>query len=115
MSELFKSNIKDWVIIDNEIKKLNEQIRELRDRKGSKYEDIIEYVNTNELSSATIQISDGLLKFQNTNQTSPLTFKFIQKCLVDIIKNEEKVDTIINYIKEQREIKSTIDIKRIYK
>ena len=115
MSELFKSNIKDWVIIDNEIKKLNEQIRELRDRKGSKYEDIIEYVNTNELSSATIQISDGQLKFQNTNQTSPLTFKFIQKCLLDIIKNEEKVDTIINYIKEQREIKSSIDIKRIYK
>ena len=35
-------------------------------------------------------------------------------CLSEIIKNEEQVTTIMNHIKESREIKYIPDIKRTY-
>ena len=66
------------------------------------------------MSHARIQISDGLLKFQNNKVTSPLTFKFLKQCLSECIENEEKVEQLINYIKEKREVKYVPDIKRLY-
>ena len=39
---------------------------------------------------------------------------YVNKCLSEIIKNENQVKQIINYIKQKREIKVIEDIKRIY-
>ena len=114
MSEHFKYNIKEWVGLDNEIKELNERIKVLRNKKTEINSNIIEYVDTNNLTSATIQISDGRLRFQNINSSTPLTFRYIQQCLSELISNDDRVNEIVQYIKDKREIRTNIDIKRIY-
>ena len=108
----FEGNIQQWVSIDNQIKLLNEKIKDLRDKKNTLSEDINEYVKTNKLSKSTIQISDGKLKFVDTRVAEPLTFKYLEKTLGEVIKNESQVKLIMEHLKQKREIKVVSDIKR---
>ena len=71
-------------------------------------------METNNLNNATVQISDGRLRFVNSKQTAPITLKYIEQCLGECIGNKEQVELIINYIKEKREVKYLPDIKRYY-
>lgn len=111
----FEENIKEWVNIDNEIKAMNEKIKLLRERRGATFETIIQHVETNNLKNATINITDGRLKFGICRQTTPLTIKHVETCLKQCITSNEQVDKIIQYIKQTRSVKSFPEIKRSYK
>lgn len=108
----FEESIKSWVSIDNKIKEYNDELRELRQKRNSLSEHVYEHVNSNNLNHATVEISDGKLKFQSVKVTQPITIKFIKKCLEDCISNEEQVEKIMEYIKDTRETKYIDDIKR---
>uniref|UniRef100_A0A6C0CQG0 Uncharacterized protein n=1 Tax=viral metagenome TaxID=1070528 RepID=A0A6C0CQG0_9ZZZZ len=110
----FEKNIKEWVALDNQEKKLKERVKDIRSTKNSISDKILIYTEENNLAHATIQISDGKLKFQNNKITSPLTFKFLEKCLNECIENKEQVDAIIKFIKSSRESKYEASIKRMY-
>mgnify|MGYP001223446315 CR=1 FL=1 len=115
MSEQFQNNIKSWVQIDNQIKKMNNEISDLRARRNDIQEHITSYAEENNLDNAIIEISDGNLRFNNYKQCSPLTFKYIQKCLSECISDENTVEKLMDYIKEKREVKYQNGIKRNYK
>ena len=70
------------------------------------------YAETNNLKNTSIQISDGKLKFISTKVANPLTFKYIEKSLGEVIKNENQVKQIVDYLKNNRDIKVTQEIKR---
>lgn len=110
----FEDNIKKWVLLDNQVKQLNDKAKELKEQKNSIEENILNYVEKNNLNNATAKITGGSLKFIETKQTSPITLKFLHQCLSECIKNEKQVELILNYIKDKREIKYTKDIKRYY-
>ena len=113
--EPFNKNIQTWVILDNQIKQLNDKIRDLRKSRSSVCDEIINYVEQRDLNSSIVQISDGTLRFTERKQTPPLTFKYIESCLERCIKNSQDVKAIMKYIKESRNITNTLDIKRLYK
>ena len=110
----FEENIKEWVTIDNKIKQLNEQTKALRKQRNNISESINMYVETNDLKHATVQISDGKLKFQSVKVTQPLTLKYVNECLLDCIGNEDQVKEIMKHIKTNRDSKYVEDIKRFY-
>ena len=110
----FENNIKTWVNIDNQIKSLNEKARELREQRNELCTEIINYAGSNNLGNATVEISDGKLKFATSRSTAPLTLRFIQTCLEDVIKEPEPVSKIMKYIKSKREVRTSSDIKRYY-
>ena len=107
-------HIQKWVSIDTQMKTLSEQMRDLRDQKNELNDTITTHVENSNLSNATIQISDGRIKFVKVKDTQPLTFKYLESCLRDIIKNEEQVTKILDYVKNKREVKYVSEIKRIY-
>jgi hypothetical protein len=109
----FESSIQQWVSLDNQLKLLNEKIREVRDKKNHLTENLIKYAITNDLTKNTIPITDGKLKFINTRIAEPLTFKYLEKTLKEVIKNESQVSIIMERIREKREIKITQEIKRL--
>jgi hypothetical protein len=108
----FEQQIQQWVSIDNQIRVLNDKIKELRDKKTNLSSNLTDYAKENNLSNATIQISDGKLKFASTKVQTPLTFKYLEKSLGDIIKNDSQVKQIVEYIKNNREMKVVPEIKR---
>ena len=110
----FENKIQQWVSVDNQLKILNEKVKELRDTRNSLSENITTYVSTNNLSDKTVQISDGKLRFTNTRVQEPLTFKYLEKYLGEVIKNESQVKLIMDHLKQKRSTKIVPEIKRFY-
>jgi hypothetical protein len=110
----FQDGIKKWVEVDNKIKILNEEMKLLRGIKTNTMEFILDYAEDNNLQNAIIEITDGKLKFQQSKTTKPLTFKFLESCLHECIKDENQVKQIVNYVKKKREIKYSNYISRTY-
>ena len=110
----FENQIQQWVLIDNELKKMNDRSKELRDKRSQLCDNITKYADTNNMSSSVIQISDGKIKFANTKIQEPLTFKYLEKSLSEVIKNESHVMLIIEHVKSNRTTKHITEIKRFY-
>jgi hypothetical protein len=108
----FEQNIQQWVSIDNQLKIYNDKIRELREKRSNVTETIMEQAIDKNLAKSVIQISDGKLKITETRVPEPLTYKYLEKCLSEIIKSEDQVTQIMDYVKKKREIKVVSEIKR---
>ena len=108
----FEENIKKWVALDNQLKNLADQTTKLREDKNSAEDIILSYVETNELKNATVNITNGKLRFTETKQTAPLTLKYVEDCLGKCIGNANQVEQIMRVIKDSREVKYSADIKR---
>jgi cell division septum initiation protein DivIVA len=108
----FEGQIQQWVSIDNQLKQLNEKIKDLREKRNVLEKNITTYASSNNLSNATIQISDGKLKLSNTKVPEPLTFKYLERTLGEIIKNDNQVKLIMEHLKQKRDIRIVPEIKR---
>lgn len=109
----FEEQICEWVSTDNNIKLLNEQIKEQRAKRNALGESILTVATESNLENSVIQITDGKLKFQNTRSTAPLTYRFLKECLEDCL-DEKDVPKIMEYIKEKREVRYSQEVKRYY-
>lgn len=108
----FEQNIQKWVSLDNKIKILNDNLNQLREQRAELSKSLYNYAERNNLNNANIQISDGKLKFVTNKVSNPLSFKYVEKSLGEIISNEEQVKKIVNYLKEHREFKTVQELKR---
>lgn len=108
----FENQIQQWVQIDNQLKQLNDKAKELRDKRNSLKQNITTHAFSNNLSNSTVKISDGKLRFVNTKVQEPLTFKYLEKTLSEIIKNESQVKIMMEHIKQKRAVKVVPEIKR---
>jgi hypothetical protein len=110
----FEQQIQQWVSIDNQMKILNDKMKDLREKKNNISEQINTHIESSQLSNSSVKLSDGQLKFIKVKETQPLTFKYLETCLSEIIKNEEQVKKIVDYIKNKRDVKYVPEIKRLY-
>ena len=110
----FVENIQKWVLLDKQLKIINEKTKEIRENKHRLTNDICEYIQNKNLSSTKIEISDGELKMYEKKEYSPLTFTYIEESLAKILTDKSQVDYIIEFLKKNREIKNSVDIRRTY-
>ena len=108
------AKIKRWVELDNQIKSSADEIRDIRTEKAVINDEILGIVEEKQLDKATVNISDGKLRFVATKHTAPLTLTYIEKCLSELITNGKQVEQIMSYIKKNRETKTIMEIKRVY-
>ena len=108
----FDNKIQQWVQIDNQLKKLNEQAKQLREQRNTLETNLTNYAKSNNISNTTIKVNNDKLKFTDTKVPEPLTFKYLEKTLGEIIKNESQVKVIMDHIKQKRSIKIVPEIKR---
>lgn len=102
-----EKHIVSWVSIDNDIKNLNNKLKLARLKRKEISKIIIENID-----NKIVKINNEIIKKYETKYTPPLTISYIRSCLSDIINNEDNVEYIINYIKENRPYKCDYDIKR---
>jgi hypothetical protein len=111
----FVDNVKKWVLCDQQLKLIKEKSDNIRDMKHTLSSSICTYMDENNLSQNEIEITGGKLKIYEKKEYSPLTFSYIEQSLAKIIPDKSHVQFIIQYLKENREIKTTTDLKSIYK
>ena len=110
----FEQHIQQWVELDNQLRIVNDTAKKLRQERNNTENTIIKHIETNNLTNATIAISDGKLSFAAVKHTPTLSLKYVEECLVKCVPNKEQIEIIMNCIKNSREIKYTPDIKRSY-
>ncbi len=108
----FEKQIQQWVSVDDQIKGLNEKLKELREKKNTLNTNITTYASKNNIFGSTIQIGDGKLKFGTVKAQQQITLGYLQKCLGEVIKNESQAQQMFEYIKNNREVKTNFEIKR---
>lgn len=110
--ELLIENVKNWTVLDEKLRIINEKTKNIREMKTKLTRDIHSYMKTNNITT-NIGISDGELRVFDRKDYQPLTFSYIEKCLSEIINDKSHVEFIIKYLKGKREVSTTPDIKRI--
>jgi septal ring factor EnvC (AmiA/AmiB activator) len=69
----FDNKIQQWVQIDNQLKKLNEQVKQLREQRNTLESNLTNYAKTNNMADTTIKVNNDKLKFVDTKVPEPLT------------------------------------------
>ena len=111
------NEIIEWIRIDDKIKEHNIKIRELKELKDQKYDNINEILGFETKDIETIpkykiDKLNTLISFNKTTTYSSLTYRYLEKCLIDYFKDDTEVQKVIDYIKENREVENKILIKR---
>jgi hypothetical protein len=101
--------------MDNQIKLIHEKVKKAREVKSDLMEKIIKYADENHITNTRIEISDGELRFCDKKDYQPISFGYVQECLGKIIADKKQVDYILDYLRENRRVTVSKDIKRNYK
>ena len=115
INDEFTTNIKQWIDIDTKIQTLNEDLRTLRETRNSTGSYITKYIEANNLTKTKFSLNNGYIKYSKTNQSNPLTFKYIYECLKQYFNDEELATTVCEFIKTNRQTTLTTSIKRYIK
>jgi uncharacterized protein YjbI with pentapeptide repeats len=98
-----EQRIQRWVQLDNTVKQLNDQVRELRDSRNVVESSILTHVANNNLSHATVRIKDGTLKFAfNVKQPPALTLAFLGEALGECCPPQQAA-AIMQHVRAKRD------------
>jgi len=109
--EMFKEKVKDWIHLDDDIKTLNNALKERKKKKNDLTPEILEFMEKFKIKDMNTET--GKLKYSETVVKKPMNKEYIRKKLVDFLKNTQKADEATNFLLEQRETKVNIKLKRI--
>ena len=109
--EQLLENVKDWITIDNEIRKLQSAIKERRKQKKELTENLVNTMKQNDID--VFNIPDGELIYTKTRSKTPLSKKHLLLSLSEYFKdNKDMVDQLGKFILDSRKIKEKENIKR---
>lgn len=108
----FEEKLNLWINLDNKIKVMNENIKQLKEQRDTLENEITLFSKENNLVNSFIKINDNKVKIINTKISEPITFKYLEKSLADIINNQEQIQLIIQHLKDNRQNKIIQEIKR---
>ena len=98
-----EQRIQRWVHIDNTVKQLNDQVRDLRESRNEVESSILTHVANNNLSHATVRIKDGTLKFAfNVKQPPAITLSFLGEALAECCPPQQAA-AIMQHIRTKRD------------
>lgn len=110
ITEEFVEVVKNWVKIDDEIRKRNVEIKDLKNEKKEFEGFILEYMG--QINENVINISDGKLRLNKSKTKGPLKQDSIQKALFDITKDSNKAVQMTKYILDSRPVTERVNLKR---
>jgi hypothetical protein len=114
-----EDKIKKWVMLDNQVKQLYNQMQLLKDEKNELTNSLIDYFDNANKKYPIINISDGKLSFVEVKQPNALSYKFLEQCLIDYFKTDanganNNIKVIMELIKSKRTYTLNKTIKRVY-
>jgi len=105
-------NIKEWVKLENEIKKLQKELIQRKNEKKDISKNLIEVMKKNEIDN--FDISNGQICYNKKNVKKPITKKMLMDILEKYYKGDSlKASSLNNFILDNREevIKESIILK----
>ena len=107
--------VNKWINIDNKIQELNAELKQLRNDKNIIEKVLTNYAKENNMENSTVRVNNNKIKFSVTKTTEPITFKYLEKNLCNIIKSEDQLQKTMEYLKDNREVKYNYSVKQVNK
>lgn len=111
-NDTFQQRLQQWILLDNELKLLNERAKRVREQRNAVEAHLVDYAMSHDMDSAPITIQKDKLRIVESRVTEPLTFKYLERSLGEIIRDEAKVKLIVEHVKQKREVRVVPEIKR---
>lgn len=109
----FKELVISWVSIDDQVRKLSEKMRDLKNEKKQFEEYILAFMEKYE--EDTITLHNGLLKRNVSQAKGALKEDIIQDAIKEITKDADKAYEMTKFIMEQRPVSEKVNLKRSIK
>ena len=77
MDNHYVDKMKEWIELDNVYGSLRQQLNDLADKKKELEDDILKYVEDNNLEKVVVTVSDGTLKFPKRSTQQSISLKFL--------------------------------------
>lgn len=108
----FKEDVKTWLKLDDDIKTLNDAIKERKTKKNEITPKLLDFMEKHEIND--LNTNEGHLKFQKSLRSKPLSKKYLMDRLGFYFKNNSKSEKIVNFLYNNREKTETTNLKRIH-
>ena len=96
--EEFKKNVKSWLKYDNDIKRVQQALKGLKEKKNSINDEILNFMK--KFNIEDLNTKDGVIRYKTTYVKEPLSQKTIKTKLQEIFENQpdvyEKIENIFN-------------------
>ena len=96
-NEILKRQIRDWISVDNELRRLKKEVRQRTDEKERMTLDLMENMKRRNID--VVNLTDGHLRYQNQKVKKPITQKMLLNLLSTYFQGDvqeaEKVNTFL--------------------
>ena len=110
----FKEKLKTWVKYEQDIKKLNMKIKELRKLKDELNPEIINYMNKKDKKLLSIN-SNYQIKYSESDIYQSVNKNYINQKISQYLKNQELGDKVTKFIYDNRDKKSRTSLNIVKK
>jgi DNA repair ATPase RecN len=117
VSNKFVNSIKNWVAIDDKIRKINNEMKKYKDElkiltsQKQEFEKLV-LDELDKMDEKVISISDGKIRKNVSKTQKPLKKEDIQKTIFEFTKDEKKTFDIIEQMEKTRQTVEKINLKR---
>ena len=111
----FKDTVNEWMKLDDEQQRLLDQVAEIRKRKQYLSDSIIQTLKSKNKLHCTLDLPEGQLRVQTRKEYGHMTFLYIEKCFESLILDDAQRGFVIQYLKNNREVKNIPELKRYNK
>ena len=112
--EEFIQNVQKWNYIESQLKDVNEKTKKMRTMKSDIANKICFFLEQNKIKNK-IGIGNREIQMYEKKDYKPLSFTYIEGKLREIIQDENQVEFVIQYLKDNREITISKDLRKINK
>tara|TARA_Y100000310_G_C20216500_1_gene593765 strand:+ start:232 stop:603 length:372 start_codon:yes stop_codon:yes gene_type:complete len=98
----FKVTMKQWIHLDEQLKQLSQQSKELREEKDILKLKLTSYIQDHQLTDTKFQLPNGYIKYVQQKHHSPLNYNFLHSCLVQYFDDSDLAKNVCDFIKTQR-------------
>ena len=107
----FKENVKQWLELDQQIKRLTTATKERRKKKNEINLKIVDFMHKYNIED--LNTKDGIIRYKTTYVKEPLSQKTIKIKLIDMFKNDKsKMEEIENIFTNRAKVEK-ISLKRL--
>ena len=108
--EQFKFTVKRWIELDDQIKTLQKQARELRKVKNELAPKIQNFMQMYDIDD--LNTSHSKLKLTVSKRRQGFSQKLMKQRLVDYFDNEDQADKLMKFALSHREVKEVVSLRR---
>ena len=109
--EEFKSNVKQWLELDNQLKRLAAASKERRKKKDEINRSILEFMS--KFNIEDLNTKDGIIRYRKTFVKEPLSQKTIKNKLEELFKDDQENFEKIEKIFTDREKIEKMSLRRL--